>query len=646
MTIQTRIDGLKAALGTVHPLSGKRGERQRLRSDFEELCWRQIKGKHDAHFKDAFSGVRNAQARFCDRVLEEAGSNTAALSSLEALKSRAEKVFGGGLHREIPIGEISLGELLSSADPVLGKRVLGKENVDVAELIGYLGNSDWVRQGLGYLAPEAPCPFCQQHVDAALAAKISDYFDETYRRDIDRIEAVCTMYAAQSTRFLDALEALLAQNHRYIDGNQLRSEIDRLSAKLDANMRLLADKRREPSASISLENLADAWAPIADRIAGANREIVEHNRLVDNLATEKLALVAEIWRCLIEENQAAIASYRAEAGKLEQAIGGMENSLGDQTARREEARRELRELERNVTSVEPTVSAINGLLASFGFSGFHLRTTGEHNHLYELVRDDGRGVGATLSEGEKSFVAFLYFYHLIRGSTDQAEVSGERIVVFDDPISSLDSDVLFIVSSLIKRVLKEAQQGSGQIRQVFVLTHNIYFHKEVSFDPKRSGGVRAHETFWVVRKLDGTSKIDGHPVNPIKTSYELLWAEVRNPDRSVLTIQNTLRRIIENYFKILGNVDTDEIVARFEGQDQQICASLFSWVNDGSHSAHDDLYVSVDGGLATRYLSVFREIFIKTEHSAHYQMMMGPEMPLVAEREMIAAANDAGEEAA
>ena len=85
------------------------------------------------------------------------------------------------------------------------------------------------------------------------------------------------------------------------------------------------------------------------------------------------------------------------------------------------------------------------------------------------------------------------------------------------------------------------------------------------------------------------------------------------------------RRIVENYFKILGNVDTDYIVAQFDGPDQQVCASLFSWVNDGSHCAHDDLYISADEGLVARYLDVFRRIFEKTWHNAHYRMMMGPE---------------------
>jgi wobble nucleotide-excising tRNase len=136
--------------------------------------------------------------------------------------------------------------------------------------------------------------------------------------------------------------------------------------------------------------------------------------------------------------------------------------------------------------------------------------------------------------------------------------------------------------------------------------------------------MQGHETFWIVRKVDGVSKIVGYKHNPIKTSYELLWAEVRNPNRSLMTIQNTLRRIIESYFKILGNVDTNAIVALFDGRDQQVCSSLFSWVNDGSHSAHEDFYISVDEGVVQRYLDVFRLIFNKAGHSAHYEMMMGP----------------------
>ena len=98
---------------------------------------------------------------------------------------------------------------------------------------------------------------------------------------------------------------------------------------------------------------------------------------------------------------------------------------------------------------------------------------------------------------------------------------------------------------------------------------------------------------------------------------------MRAADLANLSIQNTLRRILESYFKLLGNLDRDEILAMFDGRDKQMCASLFSWVNDGSHAVYDDLYISVDGSMVERYLFVFKQIFEKTNHMGHYSMMMG-----------------------
>ena len=61
----------------------------------------------------------------------------------------------------------------------------------------------------------------------------------------------------------------------------------------------------------------------------------------------------------------------------------------------------------------------------------------------------------------------------------------------------------------------------------------------------------------------------------------------------------------------------------FDGNERIICKSLFSWVNDGSHYSHDDLYVSIDCSMVDIYLKVFRAIFEKSDHLAHYKMMMG-----------------------
>lgn len=127
-------------------------------------------------------------------------------------------------------------------------------------------------------------------------------------------------------------------------------------------------------------------------------------------------------------------------------------------------------MEKQTTSIQPTIDGINTLLSSFGFKGFALAKAATGSS-YKLIRSDGSDAKATLSEGEKTFVTFLYFYHLLKGSDSESGMTTDRIVVFDDPVSSLDSDILFIVSSLIKGLFDEARTGTGYIKQIFVLTH-------------------------------------------------------------------------------------------------------------------------------------------------------------------------------
>lgn len=317
-----------------------------------------------------------------------------------------------------------------------------------------------------------------------------------------------------------------------------------------------------------------------------------------------------------------MSEYKTQREGLNKAISNISDQIQTAEADKKKKVAQIRELEKQITSVQPTIDAINGLLSSFGFQSFSLAKAANGTS-YKLLRPDGSDAKATLSEGEKNFVTFLYFYHLLKGSDSESGITVDRVVVFDDPVSSLDSDILFIVGSLIKGLFGDVRSNTGHIKQVFVLTHNAYFHREVTFNPKRSNEkAMSEETFWTVRKSGQLSKLDRHTTNPIKTSYELLWAEVRSQDHSNLTIQNTLRRILESYFKILGGVDPESICGMFEGKDKLICKSLFSWVNAGSHHALDDLYVSSDNSTEA-YLRVFREIFEKSKHIAHYKMMMG-----------------------
>jgi wobble nucleotide-excising tRNase len=172
--------------------------------------------------------------------------------------------------------------------------------------------------------------------------------------------------------------------------------------------------------------------------------------------------------------------------------------------------------------------------------------------------------------------------------------------------------------------MEEARSQNSQIKQVVVLTHNVYFHKEISFNRRRPvDGVLSDESFWLVKKLQQGSVVERCETNPIRSAYELLWEDVKSENISSINLQNTLRRILENYFTMWGGMSKDEICALFEGRDKLICQSLFSWVNDGSHSIHDDLYINHGEQANEAYLRVFRNIFSKADQIGHYNMMIG-----------------------
>lgn len=610
---------------------GKRAELAALESSMKEACWR-MKVKFDGVFKDAFKGARNDAQKFKERILSEHRTNSAVLKPYSDLEARASTVFGDAPEKVGRLTQIGYAALLAhESNPILSKTVIGKKDVDVAAMIERLNNSDWVRQGIDYYRKnDAACPFCQQSTTQAFAASLGAYFDETYDQDKRAIDRLAAAYAADAAAVQDAINQLVDSPGPFLDVEKLSSLSSTLDEAIRGNKLLLEEKQRSPSVNQVLRPLANLFKAISGLIEAANNAADEHNAMVDNLATERRSLTADVWRFVLNELDPEIKAYESKKAGLDKAIESLSNQIAIAEEDARKAGVEISRLERQTTSVQPTVDAINRTLEAYGYTNFSLTTSEDGKH-YQLLRASGEVATDTLSEGEKTFVVFLYFYHLIRGSFSSDGITQDRVVVFDDPVSSLDSNILFIVSSLIRGLCDEARQGVGNVRQVFVLTHNLYFHKEVAFERPREKGSQQRRTFMVLRKRGGQHVVDLHAENPIKTSYEYLWDEVRRADPAHSGIENTLRRILENYFKILGDIDLNDLHEKFSGTDKMICQSLLSWVNAGSHFVDDPLFVSPSDVSHETFMRIFRDIFVKLGHDGHYDMMMRVNAELTAE---------------
>jgi wobble nucleotide-excising tRNase len=628
-----QIAQLRNTLGGDDGNGGKRADLSLVEDGFRDECWK-LKTKHASKLKDALRGVLNDKKAFKKRILEECGKTPSRpLVTQAELEEKAASLFGETPTTEPLLSTIDSANFLKwESDPILSRRILGKPDVDIAAIIQKLGNSDWVKQGVPYLeSSEGVCPFCQQDVSDQLSASLDEYFDESFLKDTASLAALEAGYKLGGERLQQVMQGLATANPRFFDMDRFAAEKNIFDARLTLNLQRIAGKVKEPSQIVALEPLADVLQTLSVIVADTNSKLETHNTMVANLASERDRLSEDVWAFLAHTE--IVGTYKIYYGKLEaeqKAIGSLTAKIAKAKEDREICEETVRQLEKTVTSIQPTVNEINRLLRGFGFRSFSLEAMS--GNLYRLCRQDGSNAQETLSEGERSFITFLYFFHLLKGSTSEAGLSTDRVVVFDDPVSSLDSDVLFIVSSLIKQTLEEARAKTGSIKQVFVLTHNVYFFKEVVFDAARSGDASKHyETFWTIRKVNDVSSVLRHQSVPIKTSYELLWTPLREPNLADQSLQNNMRRILEHYFRILGGVNFDDIASKFEGGEKLICRSLLSWVHDGSHSIPDDLFHSLDESAMQRYIAVFQAVFIRMGHANHYNMMMGIPYAIVSE---------------
>ena len=294
------------------------------------------------------------------------------------------------------------------------------------------------------------CPFCQQETPHSLEENLNEYFDESFNKDTASIEKLYLEYKTDSDRILHSIQALLEEPSRFLNAEILQSEFALLNSKIQSNIQHIEEKRLMPSKSINLDSLENVLSKMKKQVEEANSRIWEHNWLVSNFLSKKKELTGQVWRYFLEfEIKNELTVFKQDKVDIEKAIQGLRTRIVETTEKKQEKEQEIRSLEKDTTSIQPTIDDINNLLRVFGFTGFVLAKS-EHDRFYIIQRSDGSDAKETLSEGERSFIAFLYFYHLLKGSLSETGITSYRVVVFDDPVSSLDSDILFVVRQLDK----------------------------------------------------------------------------------------------------------------------------------------------------------------------------------------------------
>ena len=640
--MKSELDGIKRDGSGKNDIVKKQEEtKTKLDNEFSDYCWSHIYKRYEGDFKEAFKGFIGSKVRFKDKIIEEVSTNKQDLLDFNVLKSKAETLFG-----EIPpllieisiIDSIQLTEIEKNG--IWEKRVIGKSDIDIAKLIQRLNINDWVNEGKDYIEEGSDiCPFCQKNtIDDVFRKQLEEYFDESFVSDTKLIDELSQKYIYNCDIILAGLQLIESNEsinkHSKLNINSFSTYLKALTERIQSNKELLNSKSKEPSRRIDLLPSEKYLSEIKKIIQECNKHIKEHNKVINNFESERVKLIANIWSYIINENKKEIERYIKSSTGLQKGIDSLNSEIKKLREDYIKLNDTIKEANKNVTSVQPSVDAINDTLLVYGFDNFKIVPYTEEKNKYQIQRNDGTFVQETLSEGEITFITFLYFLERAKGDIKEESVMDDRVLVIDDPISSLDGTILFVVSSLIKEQIKRVKKNSGSIKQILILTHNVYFFKEVSY-VDRSFKKNGDLYYWIIRKKNNVTSIKCYEdKNPIKGSYELLWHELKNREGlSVVTIQNTMRKILEVYFKTMGGYKDEDLINCFESVgEKEICRSLLCWANEGSHCLIDDFYVEHPEQMADKYYDVFQQIFKNMGHSSHYEMMLPDDKKIQVEK--------------
>lgn len=543
---------------------------------------------------------------------------------------------------------------------MLDKVIVSSSDTPFARFLKALGStaSDWVRDGHTHFSSSAggKCPYCQQKLPANFENEIAATFDAQYQQDIRDLGQFQSTYGRETADIVRVLQTNTTDAMPSLDLRAYQEKLSLLESKFEVNRQRIAEKVKEPSKTVSLEDTDTLLLEIGAMIDGINKLIKANNDVIAAKKSSKEKCKTEIMQYLAFMLADEVTSYKDEVARLEKEI--KEITERGTLLRKEisELTREISELNKHNANTEAAIDSINKILRDSGFQGFSIRAKDGVENVYEIVRENGT-VAENLSEGERNFIAFLYFYHRVRGSMNSEELK-EKIVVIDDPVSSMDSTALFIVSAIVREMINVCRNNTeylnpqvpgDYIKQLFILTHNVYFHREVTY---QQVGYYNCTSFYMIRKNDNVSTVklckrqnkeipsEEENYNPVQNSYAALWDELRDL-HSTIPALNVMRRILEYYFlQLCGYEGSDlrsivlekkenrkKFIKQVEGEkpdmtDYQLASSLLAYINN-PNGISDGLNYVEDCEDAEAYKRVFQMIFDALGQSQHYKMMTG-----------------------
>ncbi|MFI8431815.1 AAA family ATPase [Pseudomonas sp. NPDC078863] len=581
------------------------------RDAFLDDLWALKKQYDSSNLKFCFSNLNTKE-----RLAEKVGSLSQGLVSdtFEALALEAGELQAASDQEQPVLPSFSFPERDVELSPLLNEAITGSENSYLSAIINDLGNSDWIKQAFRFVDQnDNTCPFCQQKLNTDFYDELGKVFDQTYQRRIDSLVALKDRYEV-------GISHLKVQYLRPVyQMMEFAASITALDGLLQKNSRLLADKLANPSVVVVLESSEIIIDSLNALVKIEQDKIISFNLKVKDKKAHLEKIKSRFWNCFKKESEPLISKEKALRNSLEMQIATKRQALDSITSQAQEQKKIIAEYRAKITNIDQSIDNINASLNALGLKGFLVVKEQGDLPRYRLERPvQQSGVFKTLSEGEKTLISFLYFLEVCNGDLDSksGKLKSNRVIVIDDPISSLSHNYVYDIASLIYRKVVSPKE---RFKQIFVLTHNLFFFHEMLKHLKKS------DEFSLFR----ITKAEYSSVTPMKASdvqndYQSFWQAIKDAQlgrTSVSVIPNMMRNILEYYFNFVHRQDELASALQALADEDTEFKALYRYVNRESHSDAVNLtdFGDIDPG---HYIERFRQVFVRTGFEQHYEKMM------------------------
>jgi len=350
----------------------------------------------------------------------------------------------------------------------------------------------FIREGLNLKKGDA-CPFCGQDMSNVkwLLDAYESYFDEAYTKAIfevrnqynkwkewkfDSLYDACLLARAQSQLVIEKWKEFLGDSWATISKDELicdpstRDEVTEIIASIDgllenkiANLYYTADTAKIDELKIICESICKAIYTDNEEIKSSNRKILDYRETIkkgetlDKIRTTKQKLVNLLKRFADDEKKWCLGY--AESKQIyenAQIMHGLAKKDIDDYSKsifndfQDDINKILKEL--GTTFSLDNLTGVSNKQSTEPFSDFDVVVNNIPSPLQ--AKDDEPSFKSILSEGDKNALAFAFFV----AKLNKSGKIHDTIIIFDDPVSSMDLHRRKQTAGIIRDLSRQAHQ--------------------------------------------------------------------------------------------------------------------------------------------------------------------------------------------